>query len=512
MGCSPSFSKERRVSIIEIQNNNPIYSIKTAEKDILILQEKQDPFMFYSILEFIKQSKYNLVYKVKLKKSNEIRMMKIFNLQNKSNVTEKDIMNQIDILKTLSHPNIIKLYRVFYYANKIYLIYEYCPEGNLFEYITSSDSLNENKSRQIMYQIISALNYLHHHKIILCNLSPEHIVIQNKNKDNNSIWVKIIDFGAFNLLSFNNNNIVISSGYKTVSNLNVVPPEMNLSFKTDIWSCGVIMYFLLSGDYPFKGHNIKEIRTQISIFNNKTIKFEGEIWDDISTEGKNFLGKLLEFNQYLRPNSQNLLEEPWLKYDNEKGEKIFSSNAFKNAIKNAKNFHNKNQIKEWLISFIIRHLAKSEDLDSLRNCFVSLDKDSDGIISKEDLLIGLNKIMTPKEAEDEANIILNNIHCKNGEINYDDFIKASVNKEDLINDKNLTFIFKLIDKDHSGRVSKEELKQFFLANKEDEELKKFLELKKKNKNDIFTQFIDELDISGDGMLNLKEFKQLMVKC
>ena len=68
------------MSIIEIQNNNPIYSIKTAEKDILILQEKQDPFMFYSILEFIKQSKYNLVYKVKLKKSNEIRMMKIFNL------------------------------------------------------------------------------------------------------------------------------------------------------------------------------------------------------------------------------------------------------------------------------------------------------------------------------------------------------------------------------------------------------------------------------------------------
>ena len=165
-----------------------------------------------------------------------------------------------------------------------------------------------------------------------------------------------------------------------------------------------------------------------------------------------------------------------------------------------------------MISFIIRHLAKTEDLDSLRSCFVSLDKDSDGIISKEDLLIGLNKIMTPKEAEDEANIILNNIHCKNGEINYDDFIKASVNKEDLINDKNLTIIFKLIDKDHSGRVSKEELKQFFLANKEDEELKKFLELQKKNKNDIFTQFIDELDISGDGMLNLKEFKQLMVKC
>ena len=66
MGCSPSFSKERRVSIIEIQNNNPIYSIKTAEKDILILQEKQDPFMFYSILEFIKLKLFIFSFEVNL--------------------------------------------------------------------------------------------------------------------------------------------------------------------------------------------------------------------------------------------------------------------------------------------------------------------------------------------------------------------------------------------------------------------------------------------------------------
>ena len=74
MGCSPNTFK--KTSIIEIPNN-PIYSIRTAEKDILLLEEKEDPFLYYSILEFIKQSKYNSVYKVKHKKSQEIRMMKI---------------------------------------------------------------------------------------------------------------------------------------------------------------------------------------------------------------------------------------------------------------------------------------------------------------------------------------------------------------------------------------------------------------------------------------------------
>jgi serine/threonine protein kinase len=116
--------------------------------------------------------------------------MKIYE-ENGSNITKIDIKNQINILKKLSHPQIIKLYQVFYYSNKMYLIYEYCPDGNLFEYITKIGKINENKCRQIIHQIITGLNYCHLNKIILCNLSPEHIVVHNKT-NKNSLWLKII--------------------------------------------------------------------------------------------------------------------------------------------------------------------------------------------------------------------------------------------------------------------------------------------------------------------------------
>ena len=131
MGCSPTQNGE-----VKIIMNNITKERQTTDKEILIPQENNDPFLFYTILEFIKQSKHSSVYKVRHKKSLEIRIMKIYNELNESSVTKDDIKNQINILKTLSHPHIITLYEVFYFSNKIYLIYEYFPDGNLFDYIS----------------------------------------------------------------------------------------------------------------------------------------------------------------------------------------------------------------------------------------------------------------------------------------------------------------------------------------------------------------------------------------
>jgi Ca2+-binding EF-hand superfamily protein len=83
--------------------------------------------------------------------------------------------------------------------------------------------------------------------------------------------------------------------------------------------------------------------------------------------------------------------------------------------------------------------------------------------------------------------------------------------KELLNDKNLSIIFKLIDKDKKGKFNKDELKNFFLSNIQDKEIQNFLDNENNKDKDIFTQFIEELDMNGDGKLNLKEFKQLKKK-
>jgi len=274
MGCSPTTLKnssnnndfkiipcKRRISIQDLPNDSINHNLIISNNNKGIYQEEEDPFKYYINLEFIKQSIYTCLLKVKHKDSNDIRIMKIYynKSKNKYNkITINDIKNQIDLLKSLSHPNIISLIEVFYYNENFYLIYEYCNSGDLYEYINNNLNINENLCKIIIHQLLKGLNYLHNKGIILCNLAPDHVVIY---KQDDNLYIKIIDFGAFSLIG-NDNNVIIT-GYKDISNKNVIPPDAIYSIKIDIWSVGIIMYFLVSGIMPFNGKSIKEVKQNI---------------------------------------------------------------------------------------------------------------------------------------------------------------------------------------------------------------------------------------------------------
>ena len=131
MGCAPTKfvhkPKQRRQSLLNIPNNpiniNPVNS---NIKKFFVLEENDDPFKIYDNLEFIKQGKYGSIFKVQHKKNKNIRIMKVINLvRDNDNLTKEDLINQIELLKNLSHPNIIQLYEYFTYQQKIYMVYEY---------------------------------------------------------------------------------------------------------------------------------------------------------------------------------------------------------------------------------------------------------------------------------------------------------------------------------------------------------------------------------------------------
>jgi len=255
-------------------------------------------------------------------------------------------------------------------------------------------------------------------------------------------------------------------------------------------------------------------------FKEEVITDKNNHLKNLSQEGKDFLKLLLETDPKKRPNTSELLQNNWItnKSNNNNDEEnnsflineegILKSNAFKTAIKNAKDFNIKNKIKELLLSYIIRHLAKIENLHYLIKCFQLLDKDNDGLISKNELIEGIKNIVTPEQANDEVNIILKNLKINNGFINYDDFIKACIDKDNIITDKNLTILFKLMDKDNNGKISKEDFRNFLNSiNYNNNDFNNYLD--NNNKNDIYNDFIKQLNLKGDGMICLKEFKKIM---
>ena len=201
-------------------------------------------FEEYDLKEKLGEGSYGCVYKVIQKKTNYLRAVKAIK---KKNVDKDEFLNEIEVLKTLDHPNIIKLFDCYYDRNFYYMVEEYCSGGDLFDYIQREQGFNERKAAIIFKQLLSAVNHLHKKNIVHRDLKPENIVfIKTKN---NGIFIKIIDFGAST--AFKGNNLTQELG-----TIYYIAPEVfmnNYNEKADIWSCGIILYTMLCGRPPFCG-------------------------------------------------------------------------------------------------------------------------------------------------------------------------------------------------------------------------------------------------------------------
>ena len=147
-------------------------------------------------LQILGEGSYSTVYEAQNRITHIMRAMKIIKKPKKleSEEEEKGIINEIDILKKMDHPNIVKIFE-FYSNNETYsIIMEYCRGGNFISEIKNFAPFDEKYAAYIMYQILSAINYCHNMNIIHRDLKPENIMIVNKNRYNYPN-IKIGDIG-----------------------------------------------------------------------------------------------------------------------------------------------------------------------------------------------------------------------------------------------------------------------------------------------------------------------------
>ncbi len=114
---------------------------------------------------------------------------------NKARMNTKEIVRlkyEIDLLKNLDHPNIVKLFEVFEDQNNIYLVTELCSGGELFDVIVEKKQLGESDASRVMSQLLSAIAYCHGSKVAHRDLKPENIMFDQKNQDQ----IRVIDFGT----------------------------------------------------------------------------------------------------------------------------------------------------------------------------------------------------------------------------------------------------------------------------------------------------------------------------
>ena len=263
----------------------------------------------YKILSFLGEGSYGKVFKAREISTGRVIAVKKMSIGDSQSKYNKKI-KEINLLKSLDHPNIVKYYDFFQEEEYIYLMMEYLEGCTLKQYIKNNENISEDNARIIIKQLLTALSYLHY-TCDICHrdVKPENIMFKEKNDINH---LKLLDFGL-SLDSFESKKHLENCG-----TLVYMAPELLNNIKytkgVDVWSVGIILYMLLmKGKNPFynKGDSretiIKNIRN-----NNVIFSCDNDNLNQISKMGKDLINKLLKKNPLYRYTIRSALEHPWI--------------------------------------------------------------------------------------------------------------------------------------------------------------------------------------------------------
>ena len=501
MGCIPEKNEKNIItSKLEVPDDPNLETSNEKgfkyTEGILVKERNIDPLTLYDELNMLGEGAYGKVVKVRHKVSKVLRAMKIINKDKMALGSEEEeaLINEINVVKSLDHPNIMKVYEFFNKDNSLYIISELLSGGELLDKINEAGSLKEDVSSFLMKQIFSAVDFCHQKGIIHRDLKPENILIESEEEANKEFFtVKIIDFGTSGKLK---------SGEMfnlTVGTPLYVSPEVlknKYNEKCDMWSCGVIMYMMLSGNPPFKGDNDEEIYQAVK---EGKYNFDDEKWDEISGDAKDLIKNLLIKDMNKRYSAKKALSHPWI--TKHRRNKTLDKNKLNEVVTNLKNYSAKLKLQQLTLAYIVHNLTSKEDCDFLREVFIIFDESGSGKLTKDQLIKGLNIVLSEEESEKEVNRLMNIIDVDgNGFIEYEEFLRAGLNKTKIITKENLETSFKLYDINKRGKINARELGM--VLGQGDDNIKE----------EVWQELIDEADIDKDGEINFNDFKKIMEEC
>ncbi|CAK80148.1 unnamed protein product (macronuclear) [Paramecium tetraurelia] len=393
---------------------------------------------------------------------------------------EENMFSEVNTLKELDHPNIVKLHELFQDAKNYYLVTEYLEGGELFQKITDMKHFSEKMAADIMKQILAGVVHCHEKKVVHRDLKPENILFENKKPNSN---LKIIDFGTSRKMETNQNLT------KRLGTPYYIAPEVlkrNYNEKCDVWSCGVILYIMLCGYPPFGGQD-QEILQNIEL---GKYEFDPEDWNKISEDAKNLIKRMLTKDYQLRISAQEAYNDPWIQKNAPNGPIDMK------AIKNLSSFFGKNKVRAALMQFITTNLMTNTEKEGLLNEFKKIDKDGNGQISKDELLQVYMKQYDEIKAKQMVDDIFEKVDInRSGFVDFTEFMMSASSEEKLLSKIKLQQAFNMFDTNGDGQISREELQEI-MGGVDD---------------NLWTEILQMCDANGDGQISQQEFIDFLVK-
>lgn len=277
--------------------------------------EREPNIRDFNIIKELGSGSFGKVYLVTHKATKAQYAIKAIDKKNKNNIEEKPYFRrEVEVMYKIHHPNVVKLYGHFEDNNFCYFIMEYIPKGNIYSLITTDKykRISLHQAVSIIKDVISSVYFLHNMNppIIHRDIKPENVLLTD------NMMAKLTDFGWSNYIQEDVVRLTVCGTpiYLAPEIIN----EKGHDERVDIWCIGVLMFELVTGNVPFPGNNMEQLKRNI-------LQLRINWPDDIQPEAKDLISKILKLNPNDRISLKEILMHPFISH--------FFPNAVQSLIK-----------------------------------------------------------------------------------------------------------------------------------------------------------------------------------
>jgi len=435
--------------------------IRTREQrfDDVYVREKQ-----------LGKGSFGVVYSVspKFKKGTMrvVRVCKVVSkeMAKKAGTPPEKVREELAVLKRLDHPNVLRVFEDFEDEANFYLIMESCVGGDLGDYLRNLGNIDkatyERWVAKVMQHTLSAISYCHGKSVIHKDLKPENVMLSTtRDTPVQDMHVVVVDFGLSEMFQCPTDRTNIVSG---------TPPYMapevwagNAGKSCDVWSCGIIMFYLLAGVLPFMARRIEEFPPLLR---------KDPDWQRMggaTQEAQRFCRRMLQKMEHLRPAARDALKDLWFEAQ---GLSALSDQysspkpaVTTSLIRNLTAIGERSNFEKFVARLVATQLDASQQ-KKVNDAFRAFDTDRDGLLSREELKQGLASLgVRPADIE----LVVNELDVgNNGTVSYTEFLAGVTNvraKDPEERETMLWIAWQQFNPDEKGRVRTTALEEALAA-------------------------------------------------
>eukprot|EP00775_Hariotina_reticulata_P005113 gene5113-5353_t len=388
------------------------------------------------------------------------------------------------------HPNVVNLKEAYEDHLYVHLIMELCTGGDLVERIMAKGQYTEKDAAKVTRKMLKVVAFCHEMGVMHRDLKPDNFLLADPAEE---AELKAADFGL---------SCFIKPGEElkdVCGTVYYIAPEMLLQSgydeKADVWAIGVILYILLCGHPPFEAVEDDDV-FRLIVENGKP-DFSHYVWDGISGPAKDAVQQMMTYEPKQRPTAAQMLQHEWVREGGVAGDNIIVPEV----LNRLRSFASLNKLKKLAMLMIAQRLP-ADEVAGLKELFASMDLDGDGTITVQELstVLATKGAKLPQE-EIEQLMALADLNG-NKSLDYLEFVGAAMHVHKLQQEEYLIDVFKTLDEDNSGFISKEEL-EHALENNSDK-------LSNQKMQQDIAHILLECDINKDGRIDYAEFVSMML--